>query len=443
MALVLQCPKFVRYHHAVQPADFWVGRRLPVRQTLASSTIALLLQFLCGTRARGEDHADYRFEYYSEENGRIQVATQGILFEQMLAPWAKLRGKAVYDSISGATPTGAPAPGGSGGGGGGGGDGGGGGEHATRPKRKGGPLQAVAGATPAGGGSGSSQVPLAHMRDTRYAGDAAVDLRLANQTVTPDLAYSTETDYQSIGVSLSDAIDFNQKNTTLTLGVSHNFDTVKPKTWPASKPKDSTDLLIGVSQLLNPKTILALDVTYGYDSGYLSDPYRSVVFDSSPTPGTLYPENRPGTRTRETVLLSLTHFFDPLNGSGEVSYRLYNDSYGILSHTLGLQWFQRIGRHVILSPLIRYTTQSAANFYATTFPGDPTAGTIPQYYSADYRLSSLSTYTYGLQLTGIINDRFYLDAGFKRYQMVGDDGQTAASAYPTANVYTAGFRYLW
>jgi hypothetical protein len=404
------------------------------------------LQFIFGAPARGQNHADTRFEFYSEDGGRIQVATEGILFEQAITPWATLRGKAVYDSISGATPTGAPAPGGSGGGGGGGGDGGGG-EKAVRgvlPKRAIASVQAVAGATPAAGGGGGSQVPLVHMVDTRYAGDLAADLRLANQTVTPELAYSTEKDYTSVGIALTDAIDFNEKNTTLVLGLSHDFDTVHPVTWPNNKSKNSTEFLVGVNQLLDPKTVLKLDFTYGFENGYLSDPYRSVVFDSSPTAGTLFPENRPSTRTEEIAFVSLTHFFDLPNGSAEPSYRLYHDSFGIVSHTLGIEWHQKLGRYVIVTPLLRYSVQSAANFYGTTFPGDPTnPSTIPKYYSADYRLSSLSTYTYGLQITGIVNDRLRLDAGYERYVMQGNDGQTAQSAYPTANIFTVGFRWLW
>jgi hypothetical protein len=46
-------------------------------------------------------------------------------------------------------------------------------------------------------------------------------------------------------------------------------------------------------------------------------------------------------------------------------------------------------------------------------------------------------------LTGIITDRLYLDLGYERYEMVGNDQKTAASAYPSANIYTAGFRLRW
>ena len=421
--------------------------RIPVRSSLTSTWVALLLHFIFGAPARGENHVDSRFEVYSEDGGRIQVTTEGILFEQSMTPWATLRGKVVFDSISGATPTGAPAPGGGGGGGGGGGDGGDRRDNAGRsvlPRRANATIQAVAGATPAGGGGGGSQVPLTRMHDTRYAGDLATDLRVANQTITPELSYSSEKDYTSFGAALTDAIDFNQKNTTLVLGLSHNFDSVQPVTWPNSKAKNSTEFLIGVNQLLDPKTVLRLDFTYGFENGYLSDPYRGVVFDSSPTAGTLYPENRPGNRTDEIGFLSLTHFFTPVNGSAEVSYRLYHDSFGIVSHTLGIQWYQKLGRYIIVSPLLRYTEQSAANFYGTTFPGDPTnPATIPKFYSADYRLSSLSTYTLGLQVTGVINDRLRLDASYERYMMQGNDNQTAQSAYPTANIYTVGFRWLW
>jgi hypothetical protein len=112
-----------------------------------------------------------------------------------------------------------------------------------------------------------------------------------------------------------------------------------------------------------------------------------------------------------------------------------------------VQWFQKFGTHVILAPMFRYYTQTQANFYGVRFPGDPSdpASTvpIPNYYSADYRLTSLTTYTYGAQLTFVIADWLHLYGGYSRYEMLGDNSQTPASAYPKANIFTGGLQVLW
>jgi hypothetical protein len=379
--------------------------RQPVRQSLAATGVILALQVLTGGRARGENHADFKYENYSEENGRIQVETYGILVEQALNPKLTLRGQAVYDGISGATPTGMPPP------------------------------------------VGSTQVALTHMDDIRRAGNLAVDLHLANHTLSPLFAYSQESDYRSIGVAFTDAIDFNQKNTTLIIGASHDFDTVEPKFWNDSKTKDSTDLIIGVNQLLDPKTVVTCNFSFGMASGYLADPYKLVRFDGLPPTAGGLPEQRPDSKTKEIGYLSLTRFVDPLNGSAEISYRFYHDSFDIISHTVGVDWNQKIGKYVVLTPLFRWDEQSAAYFYGVRFPGDPTDPAspvpIPKYYSADYRLSALSTYTYGVRVMAILTDHIKLDLAYKRYNMIGNDHVTLASAYPTANIFTVGVRASW
>jgi len=146
---------------------------------------------------------------------------------------------------------------------------------------------------------------------------------------------------------------------------------------------------------------------------------------------------------------SLTQFVTPLKGSAELSYRLYHDSYSILSHTVTLNWFQKIGKHIVISPMFRFMDQSEADFYAVQLPGDPLLPPddpafvrIPKHYSADYRLSALQTFTVGLNGTVKIKDRLSLDVSYQRYEMVGKDNKTSASAYPTANIVSAGLR-IW
>jgi hypothetical protein len=353
---------------------------------------------------RAEDQVDYRYEYYKEDNNRMTIQTHSVYFEQKATDAITAKGELVYDGISGATPTGT---------------------HDLAGK-----------------------VLTTQVHDVRRSLSLQTDCRLGRQTVTPGFAYSKESDYQSYGVSLNDAIDFNEKNTTLQFGVSQNFDNVRngptEKIW---SDKYSTEGMVGITQLLSPKTTLNAAFTFGNDSGYLSDPYRFAQYlPNNPGWPTGFfigvPERRPAHRNKEIVYTSLTHYFDKVNASLEGSYRFYHDSYGVVANTVGLTWHQWLGKHFIAEPFVRLYEQSAADFYQVTFNGPYT--TNPNgYHSSDYRLSELYSTDIGLQATAIINDHIHIVAGYHRYEMHGMDGQTSSEMYPKANVYTVGVSFLW
>ena len=391
------------------------------RRRVASWSLAGGLQLLQLHPARGEDHLDYRFERYQEENGRIGVDTQAWLLEKKLTSWLTLKGQMVYDAISGATPNGAPPA-----------------ALVRFPWDVQGPL--------------STSVPTAQMKDERWAGSVDAMFSFGPHHITPQYSYSTEHDYVSRGVALNYALDLNEKNTTLQLGWSHNFDTVLPYHGTyifLPQSKDQDDVLVGITQLLGPKTVLTADFTFRNARGYLADPYRGVVFDDYPVADPpYYNEIRPNYRQSYIGYLSLTQYLTPLHASVEGSYRFSRDTFGISAHTLDLQWRQKIGRRVVLSPLFRFYHQTAANFYGDQFPGDPglypvfDPTPIPTYYSADYRLSKIETFTFGVEASIKVIESLSLDFAYKRYEMFGLDNVTSPTAYPKANIFSIGAR-LW
>src|SRR5205823_1393605 len=166
--------------------------------------------------------------------------------------------------------------------------------------------------------------------------------------------------------------------------------------------KNTDDFVVGITQVLSKGTLLSANGTFSHADGYLSDPYRAVVFqETSLDPNArviLEGEKRPSARDSEAVFLSLTQAIPPLNASVEGTYRFYHDSYGIIANTMGVEWFQKFGRYVVVSPSFRYYRQGAAHFYDIQFPGDPTndPARVPRFYSSDYRLSFLESFTLGL-----------------------------------------------
>ena len=393
-----------------------------------SVALSALLYLSSIGRTRAENRIDYRYEDYREEDGRVQVKTHGVYFDTALTSLISLKGNYIHDAISGSTPLGPPYL------------------------------------------PGTNAVNTATIDDIRNAGFIQPTFKIGNHSLSPQLAYSLESDYESIGIALNDAIDFNDKNTTLTLGISHSFDHILPNegerqmvtvgTNKDSVPitsnlaKDDTAALVGVTQLLGPATVLMVDGTLGYAEGYLSDPYKRVLFDdfdyfpgdpNNPNAYTVWAENRPDHRFRQVAFVSLTHNFEKLEAAIEATYRFYHDDYGILAHTASFQWNQKIGKFIIVSPMFRFYTQTEADFYATHFPGDPQdlqASPLPSHFSSDYRLSALNSFTYGLSVSARVHEHLSLELAYKRYEMYGTDGVTGSEQYPKANVFSAGLT-LW
>ena len=386
-----------------------------VRTHFFALTVAFLLLVAHLQCVRAENHIDYRYEDYKEDDARMRIQTHGVAFGAKLTSNIEVDGEVVHDAVSGATPNGAlPTPG-------------------TRNW-----LQEI-------------------NPDTRDAGSLSAAIAWGRNTTTPQVAYSLENDYESFGYSINHSIDFNEKNTTLTIGLAHTHDIIFAKTLGGNEPrKDGGDLLIGVTQLLGPKTFITANLTIGTAHGYLDDPYKAVHIPYYPDPlnpdptAVTFGEQRPDKRDKQIGYLSLTHFVTPLNGSVETSYRLYHDSYGIISHTLALSWYQKIGKHVIISPMFRFVDQGAADFYMTQLPGDytlndpldPFYAPLPEFYSSDYRLAALQTFTYGISATIKFKERFSIDLSYKRYEMQGKDSVTSGALFPKANVFAIGGR-IW
>jgi hypothetical protein len=394
---------------------------------LALALILLLLQIRC---LQAEDQLDYRYEYYQEDDDRIQVQTHSVLFDVTLKEGlVAVAGELVHDAVSGATPSGAAPP-----------------NQYTYVDIPGVPIL---------GNTNSTSVPLQHMQDTRNSISLQVPVTLGIHLLTPQFAYSEESDYKSTGAALNYSLALFEKNTTLNFGWAHTWDLVRDDTgvW---QDKSGDDFLVGCNQLLGPKTVLGVNLTYGMASGYLNDPYRFIVGATDPQLDANNPaghvEERPNERDKFVARFSLTQFITPVDASVEGAYRFYHDTYGIDAHTFELAWYQNVGKHIVISPMCRYYYQSAADFYYEILPGSAftlppsNPGSInnpPQYYSPDYRLSNMQTFTAGINVMVKATKWLIFDASYKRYVMQGLDGVTSQTAYPSANVFTIGARILF
>jgi len=352
----------------------------------------------------------YKYQDYREAGGRIAVHAHYALLEQSLADEARLKLTGVVDTIAGAPPTGEPP--------------------------------AIAGGA----------VPLPPLRERREAWTAEYARPWRATTLAFSVARSRESDYLSTGLALNTRTDFNRKNTTLNLGLAGTRDDIRVFHRTPWEHKRTHDLLAGVTHLLGPDTQVTLNLGYGRATGYLSDPYKIIRQTTELLPGLslplTFPENRPWQRTKRTAFLGLNHAVGRLRGALEAGYRLHDDSFGITSHAFEAGWFQKLGRQLVLAPTGRHYRQSAAAFYHPTLDGLPVVPTnqptrAGPFYSADYRLAALATWTYGLKLVWLPGPALQLDLAWENYRMRSRDRATSANAFPRASTVTAGLRFNW
>lgn len=317
---------------------------------------------------------------------------------------------------------------------------------------------AISGASPTGALPGGVQPYYSDVDDVRDGILGAISRQFGDHRVELEVSRSEEDDYLSTGVALSDTLELNDKNTTLSYGFNYLDDTVKVPIL-GDRSKNGYDLFSGVSQIIDKNTVVSVNLTLGYNDGYLNDPYKIVQrTDIEQVPdglgGTVdipvvnvYRENRPDSRFRQVLQFEGRHYIEKAGGAIDAVVRLSNDDYGIFSQTLQLEWRQEIGENLILVPFFRYYHQNEADFFTQSLDGLPigTPSSDPDgsgvNYSADYRLSSFDAISGGLRLQYRFNDIVSASAAYERYTMMGSggaSGQSQGQAYISANIWTVG-----
>jgi hypothetical protein len=272
----------------------------------------------------------------------------------------------------------------------------------------------------------AGEVPLDDtFLDTRYALDVGWTQPFARlYTLSAGAGFSTEYDYTHLGANLGVTRDFNKRNTTLSAAVAWAQEDIDPvggtplplalmqdvgdeSSKAGTDSKEVLDLLLGVTQVLGPATVLRVNLSFSESSGYLTDPYKilSVVdpvtgdtLPHAPAPGASGPsgvyryEARPDSRSKQGLYAEIKQDF-----TGKVlaaSYRYSTDDWGVDSHTVDARLRWPLGESDYLEPHLRYYTQSAADFYRFSLvDSEP----LPRFASADARLAELDGVTLGLK----------------------------------------------
>lgn len=235
------------------------------------------------------------------------------------------------------------------------------------------------------------------MSDDRTAADFKVTRYFRRAALSVGIARSSENDYESNARSVDLRMATDDNNTTFTIGFGGSNDRIQPTNGGAqgitSDKKNTFDYILGITHVLTPTDIVKLNRTSSTSKGYLNDPYKSLDF-------------RPRTRDQTAWLAQWNHHFEGMHGTLRSSYRYYDDTFKVKAHTFGLEYAQELDGGWVVTPAVRYHSQSAAFFYYDPVY-DPVGGApFPpgylaspwRYSSADQRLSAFGGVTVGAKI---------------------------------------------
>lgn len=216
--------------------------------------------------------------------------------------------------------------------------------------------------------------------DQRWSGNLTIIKNFEDFDLVVGADYSEEQDYESIGSSFQANVPSADRNTTVSFGLSTSTDDISATNNPQIQESRKTlGGLLGITQVINQRSIVQSNLTYSSSDGFLTDQYRLS-------------DNRPSSREQWAWLTRYNLYFPETEGALHIDYRLFADSWNVLSNMFELQWHQEFGEHALIRPLIRYYTQRGAFFYDPLFP--PLG---KGFYSADGRLASLGSLSGGLR----------------------------------------------
>lgn len=407
--------------------------RKKIAGLLSAATCTLLSN--SGQAAESEWDIDSAVLYYSESDSRISAFEPVISANKDLGDDEILSLKLVIDSLTGASATGAVPSTQV--------------QTFTRPS-----------------GSGSYQVdpndtPLDDtFKDTRLAYSMNWDKPIdRNNRRNLGFNVSKEYDFFSFSANALWQHDINQKNTTITSGISIETDEIDPvggapeprttmtaqNKMSGTESRDIVDLLFGVTQVIDRSSLFQINLSLSEADGYLTDPYDFVsVVDNTGQPTSQLFENRPDSRSRQSIYGKYKKIF-PDKDIFTGSYRFMTDDWGVDSHTFDFSYRYRLKRGYFVQPHLRWYQQSEADFYRY-FLLDSEA--VPTDLSADYRLGEMEATTLGVKFGKETDNKHVWSARLEYYLQTGESSPSEAigqlrqqDLYPDVEALIVQFNY--
>ena len=239
-----------------------------------------------------------------------------------------------------------------------------------------------------------------HEKREQWSGGA--DYLHGKSTYSAGFITSKEPDYKANTSYFAVSQDMFGDLTTLTLGYRRGWDRVfrDIKTPGGVLENDPTfqqradhrGYALSLTQILTRNAILGFNYELLTDQGYLANPYRKIRY-LSPGQGagfTLADQVYPNTRTSHSASAQLKYYL-PYRAALTGQYRFFHDTWGVLAHTVELDYTHPAGKHWIFESSLRYYTQKHADFYSDLFP----RANYQNFMARDRELAAFHSYTLG------------------------------------------------
>lgn len=219
--------------------------------------------------------------------------------------------------------------------------------------------------------------------------------------------FSTEYDYNSVGLGLNATREAEDGNSSVTGSFDAFYDDIDLIRWngvdDGTDNRESYSGTLSWFRVMTPKMVGEVGATFAYQTGFLATPYNFVVIEDPSLPpnnnlennarGFEVTENLPDNRTRGALFGMVRRSV----GEGkalELGGRFYADSWDINSVTVEPRYFQTLyedGPDMRLG--YRYYDQTATKYFDDDFTS------IDKYRTQDSDLSDFHSHTVGVMLT--------------------------------------------
>ena len=220
------------------------------------------------------------------------------------------------------------------------------------------------------------------------------------------LTVSDENDYRSNSIAVDGSYTLANNSTTISAGIAHSDDEITPTdallfNRVEREQRNNTSAFLSFTQIINQFSIVQTGMSSARAGGFLSDPYKLA-------------DRRPQERNQFTWTTSWRRYFRDQRAAFHANYRLYDDDFGVRSHTLDFAVHKAVSRRLTLVPSLRMYRQTAADFFtpATDF------AFVEDLNSSDYRLSDYDALSAGLKVNLQLGDYTLVFSG-ERYTTSG------------------------
>ncbi len=160
-----------------------------------------------------------------------------------------------------------------------------------------------------------------------------------------------------------------------------------------SAPRNSYNLALGVTQVINKGLQVSLLADIGYQSGQLGTAYQRVYFGDHPdSQHPFYSEKLPDHRFKLPIGVRANYFLSD-RIILRTFYRYYADSWKLRAHTAELEIPYKITPFVSIAPYYRFYSQNGVDYFKPK--GEHLLSDHEDYYTSDYDLSKFTSNMFG------------------------------------------------